>query len=385
MKPWKKRVINAYFCFARILFGINKKKVVFISFGGKTYSDNPRAISEALAKEKIDVEIVWLFINPADKKNIVPNNNRCVDIRSLWRYYKEIATASVYVNNFALPSVPKSKKQMFIQTWHGDKAFKTVLHDSPRRALSNDFFGEQIPGLCNYAIAGSDYGEMQYRSAFRYKGEVLKCGTPRNDRLILQDAEQKKQIREKLNCSQETRILLYAPTLRREASEAKKKMDVKQLNISQTLSKLEQRDGCKWICLLRAHPAMVGVDAGEENSSIMDVSSYEDMADLLLISDMLITDYSSCAGDFALTGRPIVLFQADRQEYLEKDRTFYFNMEDSPYFIAESQEELETIISGMTEEKAKENCKKILEFYGDCETGHAAETVAKIIKNWIER
>lgn len=384
MKPWKKKVINIYFCVVRALYGVNKKKVAFISFGGKGYSDNPRALSEAVGKEIPEAEIVWFFQNPKDKRNIVPENIRCVDINHLWEACREVATASVYINNFALPRVPKSKKQLFIQTWHGDKAFKKVLHDVPGTSQKK-VLSEQIEGYCDFAIAGSEYGEKQYRSAFQYKGKVLKIGTPRNDRLIVNDQQTVAAIKENLKIEKDVKILLYAPTLRKEETLSKKKLDIKEIDIPATLSKLEQRDGCKWVCLLRAHPAMVGLSVKGENTGIVDVSYYEDMADLLLISDMLITDYSSCAGDFALTGRPIVLFQADRQEYLEKDRSFYFDIEDSPYFVANSQEELEIILSGITEEKAKENCKKILDFYGDCETGHAADTVVGIIKKWIER
>ncbi len=375
-------IIYMYAC--RMLSGMKKNRVIMSSFSGKSYSDNPRAVSEKLHELAPDIKQVWLFTEPKRKQQIVPEYIKCVDCRKIGRYYYELASAKAFLSNFGLPYLPKSKRQLFIQTWHGDKAFKTVLHDSPD-APYNRVLGEQIPGYCDYAIAGSEYGKRQYRSAFRYEGEVLMCGTPRNDKLVANDTLLASTIKEKLELGKDVKVLLYAPTLRREASEARKKQDIRQLDLSATLSKLEQRDGCKWICLLRAHPAMVGLNVEGEDSRIIDVSSYEDMADLLLISDMLITDYSSCAGDFALTGRPIILFQADRQEYLEKDRTFYFNMEDSPYFIAESQEGLEAILSDMTEEKAKENCKKILEFYGDCETGHAAETVAKIIKDWIER
>ena len=83
--------------------------------------------------------------------------------------------------------------------------------------------------------------------------------------------------------------------------------------------------------------------------------------------------------------RPVVLYQADRQEYLEKDRTFYFDIDDSPYLVAQSQQELESIILELTSEKAAENCTEILKFYGDCETGHAAQSVARIIMEWMER
>lgn len=381
MNVWKKQLINTYVCMSRLLLGVNKKKVIFNSFSGKTYSDNPKAISEALHKEMPDAEIIWLF--KTDKKQVVPEYVRCVDINCNIRKYRELATAAVYVSNFAIQALPKSKRQLFIQTWHGDKAFKRVLNDAPN-APKGRVLAEQISDYCNYAVAGSEYGKAQYRSAFRYEGEVLMIGTPRNDRLLNTTEQRAKEIKERIGIEENIKTLLYAPTLRKEAWKKNEWQEIKELDIPAIIRELEKRDQCKWICLMRAHPTAVGLNYQCEDKSIVDVSGYEDMADLLLISDMLITDYSSCAGDFALTGRPIVLFQADRQEYLDKERTFYFDMEDSPYFIAESQAELETILSQMTEEKAKENCKKILEFYGDCETGHASETVAKIIKDWIE-
>jgi CDP-glycerol glycerophosphotransferase len=107
------------------------------------------------------------------------------------------------------------------------------------------------------------------------------------------------------------------------------------------------------------------------------------MADLLLVSDALITDFSSSAGDYALLNRPLILFQSDYDEYVEKDRGFYFDMNDSPYFIAKNQEELEVIIAKLTEDKVKENCKEILDFYGTCETGKSSEVIANRIIDWM--
>ena len=105
------------------------------------------------------------------------------------------------------------------------------------------------------------------------------------------------------------------------------------------------------------------------------------MTDLLLSADMLITDYSSCAGDFALLHRPIILYQQDREAYMATDRNFYFDMKDSPYRIAESQAELEAIAAAFTEEEAWENCDAILRFYTTTECGHASEELARIILN----
>lgn len=372
------RMVYIYSC--RLIYGIDCNLVVFQSFNGKAYSDNPKAVCNYLHEIMPHVKIQWIFMDGSAAKEKLPAWIDVVDGCNAFKFYKALATCSVFVTNFVLPHVSKSQKQRFIQTWHGDKAFKKVLLDETR-----DFVPEQIEGYCDLAVAGSEYGKRQYESAFRYKGRILMEGTPRNDRLVQNDPDLQQALKKSLNISENIKLLLYAPTLRREASQNKQKQQIQDLNISKTLDHLEEKDGCKWICLLRAHPAMVGLSGAGDDSRIMDVSSYEDMADLLLISDMLITDYSSCAGDFALLRRPLVLYQADRQEYLEKDRTFYFDIDESPYFVAQNQEQLESIIADMTPEKVAENCDEILEFYGDCETGHAAESVAKIIKDWIER
>ena len=369
-----------YISLCRMFYGVDMEQVVFLSFSGRAYSDNPKAICDCLHTIMPQAKIQWIFTGNKVVEKKLPAWVEVVDSSNTLVYYKTLATCGVLVTNFVLPDIIKSKKQMFIQTWHGDKAFKKVLLDQTK-----DFVPEQLEGFCDLAVAGSEYGKRQYESAFRYKGKILMEGTPRNDRLVQNNPEIARALKLNLKIPEETKIVLYAPTLRREAGQSKQKQQIQDLEISATLDLLEKKDGCKWMCLLRAHPAMVGLSGAGDDSRIMDVSGYEDMADLLLISDMLITDYSSCAGDFALLKRPLVLYQADRQEYLEKDRTFYFDIDDSPYFVAKNQQELESIITNMTAQKAAENCKAILEFYGDCETGHAAESVAQIIKDWIER
>lgn len=383
MSLLKQTLLNTYVRTVRLLSGVDEKKVLFASFSGKSYSDNPKAVSEALHEMAPDAKIVWLTNDPENKKGCFPDYVRLVDVGDQFAMYKEMATAAAHLTNFNLVTVPKSKKQMFIQTWHGDRGFKKILHDST--FFSDKVLAEEIDGYCDLAVAGSKFGEDVLRTAFWYKGRILLEGTPRNDALVEADPLKRAAIRQQLKLAEDVKVLLYAPTLRRQANKSKEKQQVRDLDISATLTVLEKRDGCKWMCLLRAHPAMVGLCGVGEDSRILDVSGYEDMADLLLSADMLITDYSSCAGDFVLLNRPLVLFHADRQEYLEKDRTFYFDMEQSPFMVAEDQDQLETIISELTPEKAVQNCKEILAFYGTEETGHAAHAVAGIIKDWIYR
>lgn len=376
----KKAVIHSAMRLFRLMGGVKKNTVLIESFNGKAYSDNPRAVSEILQSLEPNLDIVWALSDPSSKKGVLPQGIRVIDRNSKWSYYKTLATCGCFVTNFVLPMVPKSKKQYFVQTWHGDRGFKKILLDA-----RSTFVPEQVDGYCDLAITGSKYGEMQFSSAFHYTGEVLKTGTPRNDCLIEKNADTISALRASLNVGENTKILLYAPTLRDKAYYNKEKQGIQDVDLLRTLSCLERKYGMDWICFVRAHPSMLGLSGMEKTDKIVDVSSYEDMGDLLLISDMLITDYSSSAGDFALLDRPIILFQSDKKEYIENSRELYFDMNSTPYYIAERQEELEELIERLSDDSIKENCKAVLDFYGTYESGKASENVAKKIIEHLEK
>lgn len=368
----KKGLLKAY----QIFYGV-KDRVVFISFDGRSYSDNPKAISESLHTIAPDIEIVWAL--KRGKEQQMPQYAKVITPENYRRYLKTIVTSKCVVTNFAFPVIPKSRKQLFIQTWHGDKAFKKIQYDNPF-VEKNFFRAESVEGFCDICVAGSDYGERKFRSAFKYKGEILKVGTPRNDRLVFPNQEEIISFKKKLGINDNTHILMYAPTIRKKELDS---MEVREIDFERTLDILEKRDGCEWKCFLRAHPGTHKLTGVEYSERIVDVSDYEEMSDLLLITDFLISDYSSCAGDYALLGRKIVLFQADIEDYLRNERSFYYDIKQSPYYVAESQEELEMIINTHSDEEFKQNCLDVLKFYGDCESGHAAEEVANRIIDWI--
>lgn len=353
--------------------------VLFSSFGGKSYSDNPRAVSEKLHALYPEIKISWCI--QRSKSQVLPMYVTPIYVEDKGAIIKAYATSKVIVTNYAFPDLKKNPEQFFIQTWHGDRAFKKIQYDNP--FISDDYFRpESQPGFCDLCVAGSDYGERKFRSAFRYVGEILKVGTPRDDRLVNPNPQEMGALREKLGVASNTRILLYAPTVRMSKING---LEVKDLDVEKALAALEKRYECPWVCFMRGHPGTKGLVGVQYNEKVIDVSDYEDMADLLLISDMLITDYSSCAGDFALLHRPLVLFQADKEEYMSEERNFYFDIADSPYWVVESQEQLEKIIAACSDEAAKENCDAILKFYGSCETGNSAEAVAGIIAQKLGR
>lgn len=361
-------------------YGIKNAKAVFISFSGKSYSDNPKTISEMLHERYPEFEIVWLFNDPTEKEKIVPDYVRCVQSNSL-QGLKELATARFWVDNFTKSvSTYKSNKQVYIQTWHGDRGFKKILYDAPSNSDGKKIFVEK--DICDVMTVGSTSGRNKLGSAFRYSGTFLEYGSPRNDCLIRDSEVEKNQIREKMGISSETKVLLFAPTFRK--IEQDKKQTTKGINLSEISRKLKDQTGDDWICLVRAHSASKGLSlTSEDTDNMLDVTLYEDMADLILIADLLITDYSSSVGDFILKKKPILLFQPDREGYLANERTLYFNIDESPFIVADSQEELLEKIGWLDEERAKKNCEAIMAFYDVFETGKATEKVVDYMGSMV--
>lgn len=363
---------------SRLVKGIDPNKVVFESFRGRGYSDNPRVISERLHERRPQTDIVWLFKGGEVFRQMqkqAPAYVRCINKQSR-KSWVERATARVWVDNFTkdpeLRGFPRDR-QFYVQTWHGDRPIKKICYDTADT-------GYRLEEECSRVVTGSDFGMRMYRTAFRYRGEYLNVGAPRNDILVKNDPADARRVREKLGVPEGVRLLLYAPTYREDAAviPASARMD-----LSRTLKCLE-RGGERWLCLCRAHYLSEGIDLGAARDRIMDVSRYDDMSELLLVSDMLLTDYSSCAADYSLLDRPVFLYMADFDHY-RSTRALYFDPHDAPFLIAHNQAELEALIQGTTPDAARENCRAIDRFFGTNETGHATDAVCDYIIQCLEK
>ncbi len=372
----KKQIIRkAKYVLNRLAAVMNpvEKKITFESYDGRQYSDNPRFISEKMHELYPDYKLVWGIQNGQKTDGMyIPDYVEVVPVKS-WKYLRERASSVAFINNETMTEeLYKRRGQFFIQTWHGDRGIKKILFDSLKaRGISAKDYGFADHKLTDMFVVGSDYAKNRIRTAFQYNGQVLLSGCPRNDCLVNPgDCE---TIKRRLGISPDQKVLLYAPTLRRNSSVVQATVD-----LGETLDHLKARDGSDWLCLVRAHPKSLGIRA-DKGSGIIDVSKYPDMADLLMIADCLITDYSSCAGDFILTGRPMMLAQFDLEQYMEEDRTFHVDIADTGFLIARNQGELNNLIDTMSDEDFAENCRKIMNFFGTHETGHSAEDVCR----WI--
>ncbi len=364
------RLIYMYLCHLTRPHGT---PTVYFATGSGKYADNPRAVSERLHEIAPDVKIAWL-IKPQQRRNL-PSYVKPVPHGSLLAL-KAQARSDVWVLSYYYrrsSGIYKAPDQFYIQTWHGDRGLKKIGY-AAKEGVGKDLDGP-IMSECNLFIAASDYGVMKARKGLRYDGECMVEGMPRNDKLVNIQAykDDAARIKERIGVASDTKILLYAPTFRVGKTEMQCVID-----ISQTIKILEN-DGSKWICLVRAHAITKGMQMTEEDVPYSDVTDYPDMADLLLVADILITDYSSCAGDFLLTGKPVILAHFDREEYEDKYRTLWVNVEEAGYLVAKNQQELNDLLSRINTYNHQEIDKKVLTYYGTKESGNSSEAVARRI------
>lgn len=363
------------------IWSVDPKKAVFMSFNGNNYADNPRAVSEKLHETHPEWMIVWGMANVEKAKKTFPDYVKIVKFGS-FAWYRELATASCWIVNVLLPNgVLKRKGQRYIQTWHGDRGMKKILFDateSMEKFRKRNYFRRIIePELCDLGVVGSEYGVMQYRSAMHYEGELLRAGTPRDDCLLHLTEEKRSRLREKLGLHQGKRVLLYAPTFRDHLYGAEQK--VGELDLPAVLDALECRTGYFWQGIQRGHVGARLEQRKTYDGRITDLTDYPDMADILCVTDLLITDYSSTPGDLALAGKGTLLYQEDYEQYVSDDRQLYFRMEDTPFRIAHNQRELLALIVNWSEESAAANAREILEFYKTFESGNASQALVDYI------
>ena len=374
--PTLHRLLNAlrregggrYMRLVHRVLGVKGNRVFFSSFIGRGFSDSPARICEALHALCPEAELVWQLKRPED----APDYVRAVKPRSL-AALRAISTSRCLVDNFNRPNyMPKFDDQKYVQTWHGDRGFKKMLYDMEDGGFFPD--GSQM----DLGVSGSDFGTKNYRTAFRYEGEVMQLGIPRNDALLNPDPAQIARIRKALGIPDGTKALLYAPTFRDETAGGEQPAGFR---LGAALDRLEAATGAPWVCLARAHSQNLRIH-GDGDARVRDVSKWPETAELLLAADMLISDYSSTAGDYILLDRPVILYQADMDRFIGSDRHMYFDLRDCPYARAESEEQLYALLGDI--DALIPNCAKVRAFYGVTETGRSAGAVARWIAERLD-
>ena len=229
-------------------------------------------------------------------------------------------------------------------------------------------------------ISNNSFSTERYKKYFWYSGEVLECGIPRNDILYNVSPEIKKKVYSNFNIPIYKKIILYAPTFRKNENIECYKFDFEKC-CTEICKKFED----DFVMLVRLHPNVSRYENFiEYNDKVINATKYPDIQEILAVTSVGITDYSSISFDLSMIGRPVFLLCKDLQKYIIKERQVTFELNTLPFQIAENEEQLYKNISTFSEEKYQKECA---EFYKDkniINTDNASARVVKIIREKLK-
>lgn len=366
------------------LIPIQKKKVIATSFKGMKFGDNPLYILNAIHKLDPSIECIWLKGRTALYD--VPSWIKVVSYRfDNWKTIYEIATAMVWIDSHRIKScVKKRKGQLFIETWHGGLGIKRVEMDVPA-FVNNDYVIKELETTNKYAdvyISQSDHLTNIYRRAFGYTGPVYKSGYPKNDLFFNDNQELVSSVKNHFGIS-DKKICLYAPTFR---DSFNKCIDISIYDIDFDALRiaLQNKFGGEWAIMVKWHP-LYARDLNSKvqlDDTIINASSYQNMQELILSADVMITDYSSCIFDAFLRDIPCFTYAKDFDEY-KIERGVYYQMEELPFSYAKNNEELIKNIQGFDNNSYLQRITDFKKLTGLRETGHASEDIAEKILEFM--
>ncbi|MGN0621870.1 MAG: CDP-glycerol glycerophosphotransferase family protein [Porcipelethomonas sp.] len=331
----------------------DRKLVVFDAYQGRSFACSPKAIYEYMISEPkfSDYRFVWIF-RDTEAHGTFPENTSLLKFDSD-EALDAYARAGTWITNSRLRDfiVPR-KDQEYVQCWHGTP-FKKIGCDIEAGGNATSSLNEIHEEYLSEAkritkmISPSDFCTSKLISAFGLdklskENIIIQKGYPRNDALFKSDDKKVMQIKKSLGISDEKKIILYCPTFRDNQHSA----DGYSLELKLDFEKLRQSLGEDTVILFRAHYFIADrFDFDRYKGYVINVSDYDDINDLYIISDILVTDYSSVFFDYANLRRPIIFYQYDITDYKTKMRDFYFGTAMLPGPVAQTQEKLCELIS----------------------------------------
>ena len=302
----------------------------FESFYGQSVSCNPHAIDRSLARMRPDIRRYWSVV---DGSVAVPDGAvRIIEGSTEWWRVRGAAPVMV-VNDWLRKRYRHRPGRHVLQTWHGTMLKRLAL-DRSRRGLRTRIAILRERSRWDVMLAQNPFSARIFRSAYAFRGPIWETGYPRSDVFSL--PERVAEVKRRIGIPDDKRVVLYAPTWRDDRTEM-----VDYLDLTSFVGEL----GDDHVLLVRGHSRTLRYGHDLEAEGLVDVTGYPNMADMLLVADILVTDYSSVMFDFAATGRPMVFFTPDLAHYSEDLRGFYFDLlAEAPGPVVHSREELRDAI-----------------------------------------
>ena len=379
-------IIGLFYLLPKFL--IKRNKVLACVSEGTRYDDNQKFILEELHKIRPDLDVVWVKDPRCDYE--LPSWIRTVKWRSL-RFLYEYATAKIWTSNCGvLDYIVKRKGQMYVETWHGGLGIKKEAGDIIGHYAANSHKSKLLKNpsdMSDVFISNSDHLSIIFRRAFKYHGPIWKCGYPKNDMLVQNNPHEGLIARKDLGIPSDHKVLLYAPTWRlRFTQEQHIDMKVYDLDIQRLKKALTEKFGGEWTMLIRFHPLLRFYAKGDQEAhlDVIDVTDYQDMQRLLMATDVIISDYSSCIFDAALRRIPCFTYATDFDQYKYEERGVYYEMEELPFPYAKNNDEMEQNVRAFDIDDYLKKWDAFTIRMGLNETGHAAKDIAKKMADFLD-
>lgn len=332
---------NIYYnckCFIAGLFTkVNDDYLIFDSFNGTAFNDNPQALF--LHYHNSTKKMVWVFKNSELGKKVKTDYPEIIIVKSLsFKHFYYLKKSKYWIFNYKTPPYFKKHDQtIFLQTWHGIplKRLGCDIKDNGQTFYRSQQSYEQMTtsyrneGIkCNFFITPSNYAKKMLKSAFDLSDDkLLMIGYPRNEKLYQKQNDQAYclKLKEKLNLTK--KVILYAPTWRDQSSNligGYKSERSFLLNFDLMFELL----GDEYQIIYKPHYLIKEkLDLNNYQDFIIDASTSNNLDELMLVSDLLITDYSSIYFDYSILNKPIYFIMLDLINYQDNLRGFYIDIE----------------------------------------------------------
>ena len=315
---------------------VDDKLVIFISFHGRGYSDNPRAIYEQIRKDPRfnDYRFIW-FIKNHKKKNIKIDGAEIKEYFSI-PYFYYMSKAKYWIINCKMPAyICKKDKQIYLQTWHGTP-LKRLGHDiiAPEDTTfyrSGMSFEQMTKSYdidverYNYMISPNAFCTEVFQTSFRINKErLIETGYPRNDFITNATKEDVISLKKKYHLPLDKKIILYAPTWRDNSYVA----SGYTFELEADFHKWKEALGDDYVVVFKPHYLIINKYENDETLTgfLCSVKAEAEINELYVISDILVTDYSSVFFDYAVLDRPIYFYMYDLDQYKDELRGFYLDI-----------------------------------------------------------
>ncbi|MGL6107359.1 CDP-glycerol glycerophosphotransferase family protein [Romboutsia sp.] len=319
-----------------------KRRIVFATYRMDDIKDNFKFIYNEIKSRNINYECKFLL----EKFNPGINGKIKYLIHLIKATYYMATSEYFIIDDFYFPVyvIEPRKGTEIIQVWHACGAFKKFGYSIIDKEYgANNNYIKHIPIHKNYShvLVSSKEVKSFYAQAFNMsESNISPIGIPRTDIFFDKQIQQKskEKLYNKYPILKNKKLILYAPTFRG-TSQSNAKMDI-DFDLDRILDTLDENTifGLKMHPFVKKLPDLSGYD------NVVDLSKYEEINDILLITNLLITDYSSIIFEYSLLEKPIIFFAKDKEIY-EKERDFYYDYESLvPGPIVDNTEDLIKII-----------------------------------------